>query len=543
MPHPTRGPSGRSRLAPLLLATASLLTWTPTAVAKPDQATVQVRSGSHPGFERLVVDWPTAATPQLRQEEGLVRVIFPARERLDLSGVAPAPGGPVLAVEASQAREGTELLVRVRPGAEPHLSVLPDHRVVLDIAGADAPPSRPAPRRAQAQTPAAEYRSVAPTPTGPPTAHPVEAASPQASAAPPAALAPADPLHQELYRRDLMIASLLQRVERLEHGASLPEQPLDQVVGGAGPGSSDPPGQEAPADAAKAQPQKPAPVSTERALERVLTLTGTLLLRPGEVEIEPLLAFSSRKTNSPVFMTEPGTGTVFIANQEVRRKELTGTLGLRAGLPFDSQFELAVPYRYVHQSDVTSSGGMSAHENDANGNGLGDIEIAASKTLLRQRGWLPDLVARAYWNTGTGEKEEGGVPLGSGYDELGAALTALKRQDPLAFFATLSYQNTLSQNHLDPGDQYGLIVGAALAVSPETSLRAAFQQDFVGKSQYRNDSLGGSDQTIGILSLDAASLIGRGVLVDVGVDVGLTSDAPDYTARISLPIRFNLPVL
>jgi len=51
------------------------------------------------------------------------------------------------------------------------------------------------------------------------------------------------------------------------------------------------------------------------------------------------------------------------------------------------------------------------------------------------------------------------------------AIYAIRRdmtQDPLAFFATLSYQNTLSQNHLDPGDQYGLIVGAALAVSPET---------------------------------------------------------------------------
>ena len=57
-----------------------------------------------------------------------------------------------------------------------------------------------------------------------------------------------DPLQDD---REL-IASLLQRVERLEHGASLPEQPLDQVVGGAGPGSSDPPGQEAPADAATA---------------------------------------------------------------------------------------------------------------------------------------------------------------------------------------------------------------------------------------------------------------------------------------------------
>src|SRR4051794_41663513 len=97
MPHPTRGPSGRSRLAPLLLATASLLTWAPTAVAKPDQATVQVRSGSHPGFERLVLAWPTAVTPQLRQEEGLVRLTFPARERLDLSGVVPAPRVPLVA--------------------------------------------------------------------------------------------------------------------------------------------------------------------------------------------------------------------------------------------------------------------------------------------------------------------------------------------------------------------------------------------------------------------------------------------------------------
>src|SRR5690349_151578 len=123
-----------------------------------------------------------------------------------------------------------------------------------------------------------------------------------------------------------MIASLLQRVERLEHGTALPEQPLDQVVGGAGPGSGDPPGQEPPADASASQAQKPAPVSTERALERVLTLTGTLLLRPGEVEIEPLLSFTNRKTDSPVFMTEPETGTVFIADHEVRRKELTETL-------------------------------------------------------------------------------------------------------------------------------------------------------------------------------------------------------------------------
>src|SRR5690349_10748588 len=120
MPDPTRGPA---RLAPLLLAAASLLTLAPGTQAATERATVPVRGGRHPGFERLVLAWPTAVTPQLRQEPGLVRLTFPARERLDLSGVAPTPDGPVLAVEAGQARERTELLVRVRPGAQPHLSV------------------------------------------------------------------------------------------------------------------------------------------------------------------------------------------------------------------------------------------------------------------------------------------------------------------------------------------------------------------------------------------------------------------------------------
>src|SRR5690348_16855896 len=140
MPESIRGPAGRARPALLLLATASLLTLASMALAAPEQAAVPVRGGRHPGFERLVLAWPTAVTPKLRQEEGLVRLTFPARERLDLSGVAPSPGGPVLAVEAGQARERTELLVRGRAGAQAHLSVVPGHRVVLDMAGEAAAP-------------------------------------------------------------------------------------------------------------------------------------------------------------------------------------------------------------------------------------------------------------------------------------------------------------------------------------------------------------------------------------------------------------------
>jgi hypothetical protein len=35
--------------------------------------------------------------------------------------------------------------------------------------------------------------------------------------------------------------------------------------------------------------------------------------------------------------------------------------------------------------------------------------------------------------------------------------------------------------------------------------------------------------------------LGRDVLIDGNVGVGLTDDSPDYLVSVSLPIRFNLP--
>jgi hypothetical protein len=162
--------------------------------------------------------------------------------------------------------------------------------------------------------------------------------------------------------------------------------------------------------------------------------------------------------------------------------------------------------------------------------------------VTRQKGWRPDLVGRAWWDTRTGETRDDGVPLGGGFDELGVAVSALRRQDPLAFFAALSYETTLERKRVNPGDEVGLRLGAALAVSPETSLRFSLDQRFAQEAEVRGDEVGGSDRTAATLSLDAASVLGRGVLVDVGFDIGLTDDAPDYTARVSVPIRFDLPV-
>jgi hypothetical protein len=181
-------------------------------------------------------------------------------------------------------------------------------------------------------------------------------------------------------------------------------------------------------------------------------------------------------------------------------------------------------------------------EVEREGHGLGDLAVGLSKTLPRQEGWRPDLVGRLSWDTRAGEARDDGVPLGGGFDELGLAVSALGRQDPLAFFGAVSYETTLERDRVDPGDEVGLRLGAALAVSPETSLRLSLDQRFVDDVELDGETVGGSDRRLATLSLEAATIVGRGVLLDVGIDVGLTDDTPDYTARVSLPIRFDLPL-
>src|SRR5919106_745247 len=146
-------------------------------------------------------------------------------------------------------------------------------------------------------------------------------------------------------------------------------------------------------------------------------------------------------------------------------------------MPFDSQVEIGLPYRYVDQSAVTKVGGLERQEIDGSGHGMGDISVGVAKTLLRENGgWWPDLVARLTWGTGTGESTDGDVLLGSGFNELRGSLDAVKRQDPLAFVGGVSYETTFEDDNVKPGDEFGFSIGTVLAPSPETSLRFGLGQ-------------------------------------------------------------------
>jgi hypothetical protein len=79
--------------------------------------------------------------------------------------------------------------------------------------------------------------------------------------------------------------------------------------------------------------------------------------------------------------------------------------------------------------------------------------------------------------------------------------------------------------------------------SPNTSLSLVLNQSFIDEFKVDGQSVDGSDQVQSVLTFGASAILGRNVLLDGAVGVGLTDDSPDYSVSISLPIRFSTPGL
>jgi hypothetical protein len=375
---------------------------------------------------------------------------------------------------------------------------------------------------------------------------------------------PVEELLLRLEQRDALIKDLQKRVSELErrvstigadrlspaHQPSVASKSAFQAPQAASAAAAAPnasPPAEGKAPPAKDSADQLAPgqfevdeEAAERALERTLVITGALLLPYGQVEIQPSFSYSRREQSAPVLLSR--AGRQFVAEQNVRRDILDGDLFLRLGLPFDAQLEFNVPYRSIERENVAEVGFAVLDKTSTEGAGFGDVRLGLAKTLLRERHWWPDLIARITWDADSGETDDG-ILLGSSFNELLGSLTMIKRQDPLVFFGSGSYGVSLEKNDITPGDQLGFSLGVFLAASPETSLRAFLNQTFVDNVEIGKRVIDGTDQVIGTLNFGASSIVGRGKFVDLTAGIGLTDDAPDYSVGLSFVMRFNTPFL
>ncbi|WP_194726680.1 hypothetical protein [Noviherbaspirillum malthae] len=279
--------------------------------------------------------------------------------------------------------------------------------------------------------------------------------------------------------------------------------------------------------------------AAQRALERTLTQSGALLLPQGAISITPGFAYTRTELDSSVLVdiTNPATGATSagLAGQTLRRNEFTARVDVRAGLPMESQLEIGLPYQYVRSSLRDAFSGEARE----NGSGIGDLTIGLAKTLVREKGAVPDVIGRVAYNTGSSRRTDGLVTLGGGYRQVAGEVVALKRQDPLAFFAGASYGHYFEKDGIKPGAVTNLTIGTVLAASPATSLQFGFTQTHRQKQEANGLKLSGSDETYGTINIGASSVLSRDVMLIVSTGIGVGSDAPKYSFNVSLPISFR----
>jgi hypothetical protein len=564
--HPLSQPATQQHTAPLERATAgSDARSHRTRREEVDLAArtaprVKVRAGHHGEFERVAFEWPEAVEYDVVQHDDQVTIAFSRPGAIDLSRINDHLGPLVLDAWAEEGAVAGRVALRVLPNVRVRSFSLEGGRIVaIDVFGGTA---------AQALAPSApdpEQEAIL-------------------------------ELRQALEQRDAAIESLLARVEQLERIVALPSGNLDRVTAGravatpslgdmppprlasppvadieapsrepsgtsrAAPSISAPPeqpsatisqGQDAESTGARtrretAQSQAPAPGQVEveeeevdRALDFTLVQEGALLLPAGRAEVTPRFSYTRRTNDFPTIVN----GNL-LGEREVRRNEFDFFGGLQVGLPLDSQLEMGLPYNLVDQSTTDRVGGGGFREQSDTGYGLGDFSVGLAKTVLREERWWPDVILRANWDSGTGERQNNDVVLDGGFQDLTGSLSLTKRQDPLVFvgggFYEWAYDET---DDIDPGDQFGFTAGTFLAASPNTSLSVVLSQSFIDEFKVSGQRIDGSDRVESILSLGAAAVLGRNVLLSGNVGVGLTDDSPDYSVTISLPIRFGIPGL
>jgi hypothetical protein len=362
--------------------------------------------------------------------------------------------------------------------------------------------------------------------------------------------------------RDAKIRALEQRLDQLQ-------QRLDKVEGrDAAP---------APTPAAPpAQVQAPAPPATQAtsptgtkygagqenglsdeeiglALQSTLLQKGAALLPPWKMQLIPEIDYSYQRTNALAVVTAGGAAAV--APQDTRSDLVGGSLALRLGLPWQSQAEVSVPYDYA-RSRITLNGVTTVQDTKS----IGDVQVGLSKSLWKESTWLPGGLGTVTWKTATGHvfnpfgtalQGVSGLPLstnaqrlspGTGFQSLTGALSLNKRQDPLVFFGSLGYTHNftgqVSGADLDAGDVIGTSFGAALAASPATSISASLNLGFAGKSKVNGITMPGTDQTIGLFELGAATVLTRNLLINGTIGFGITQGTPDFVLGLALPIQF-----
>lgn len=362
-------------------------------------------------------------------------------------------------------------------------------------------------------------------------------------------------LQQDLRERDAIIRNLLERVGELEkkvNGKPLEAVPVAATLNKVSADTA----------AVAVTPSDDGYDEEERkaraALDRTLVSQGGLLLRPGQVEMETSMSYYNSSANSISingFSILPVLVVGNIQSSRIRRDMVLSNEATRLGLPGNFQLDVQTPYGYELVRTVQADGTQSSQS----ARGFGDLDVALTRQLTKERGSMPDLLASVDFKSKTGKDPfdlgTGEVALGSGFYGLRGRVTAVKSSDPMVFFGSMAYTHNFSADKLiadpnnagqqisanfTPGDTIGFQLGSVLSVNPEASITFGYDQSFTRATNLNDKSIPGTYLSQGTLRVGGAYIFAPGRTIDLSLGIGLTPDVPNLQFTVGLPLRFSL---
>jgi hypothetical protein len=237
-------------------------------------------------------------------------------------------------------------------------------------------------------------------------------------------------------------------------------------------------------------------------------------------------------------------------------------LGGRYGVTNRLEVEARVPYIY-RTDDTLARSITSTSQNElfsADGNGIGDIELAARYQLNAPRDDGAFYIAGLRFKSRTGKDvyEVEYDPLfnlptelatGSGFYSLQPSLSGVLPSDPVVFFGGLNYTWNIKRDvnemvgtefigEVDPGDSFGLNFGMGLSLNERSSFSVSYEHTWIGKSTFEGIANQGLDVQLGTLQTTFAYRLNKMTNLNLTIGAGLTEDTPDTTMTLRIPIKF-----
>lgn len=235
--------------------------------------------------------------------------------------------------------------------------------------------------------------------------------------------------------------------------------------------------------------------------------------------------------------------------ENTRAHTITNTVSVDYGLRDNLTGTVAVPLVSKY-SESTSFSGMS--------HAFGDLQLGLRWQPFELRRDTPSMTASATLRLPTGRSPyrtdaTKNLSTGSGTTGVTFGVNTSKIIDPIALFGSASFgfslpAKNLSQvrdgvvlRELQPGPSVGFGGGFAYALSYDVSTTMSIQETLSFPSRLRfadGTSVRTSVQTSGMFNMGLGVRTSPSNTLNFTVGIGLTSDSPDFTLGLNMPLNF-----